>query len=376
MLKVLMVSPRYLPVIGGAEVQCDRLVRELNKIDEVEVSGIITRRIGKNLKKKETISGVEVSRLPPYGIGVISDYVFCLVLFIYLLSKRDKFDIVHCHASAIFGVSVSLAAWIARKKSVLKVSTNGEVSNIKNSKIKYKIISFLSTRTNYVSLNKEGYDEVKSTLQFANVRTIPNGIAYKNLDVDLETSREVRNEIKSKFGSDIIIGIFVGRLVKRKGINDLLLAFQKLNDQYGKKILLLVVGGQLLQRDAERIINTPENIILLGEKNNVFPYLLASDFFVSPSYNEGLPNTVLEALACGIPCILSDIRPHQELKYEHPEFIKLFKLGNVDELLEKIMGVCSYIGDNSSVLAEKYQIRNVAREYVNFYSELKNSRIK
>lgn len=375
MIKVLMVCPRYLPIIGGAEVQCDRLVRELSKIGEVEVRGVVTRRISHGLKKKEVVNGVEVSRLPPFGIGVFSDYIFCVILFFYLLAKRNEFDIVHCHASAIFGVSVSLAAWIIGKKSVLKVSTNGEVSNIKNNKLKYRIINLLSTRTNYVSLNKEGYDEVKAVLQFANVKTIPNGIEYKKLDIDLEQSIEIRQKLKNNFGPDVVIGIFVGRLVKRKGINDLLITFKKLNVQYGNKFILLVVGGNSLQRDAESITDIPDNFVLLGEQNNVFPYLLASDYFVSPSYNEGLPNTVLEALACGIPCILSDIRPHQELKCEHSDAIELFKLGSIDELLKRIIDTCSYHGEYSSFLAEKYKISNVAMKYVDFYTKLKNSRI-
>ncbi|WJY17141.1 glycosyltransferase [Pectobacteriaceae bacterium CE90] len=75
-----------------------------------------------------------------------------------------------------------------------------------------------------------------------------------------------------------------------------------------------------------------KNVQFLGQRDNVFPYLVAADFFISPSYNEGLPNTVLEALSCGVHCILSDISPHEELSIEHPEYISLFKKRAVSDL--------------------------------------------
>ena len=58
------------------------------------------------------------------------------------------------------------------------------------------------------------------------------------------------------------------------------------------------------------------NIKYLGHIEQPLKYLQASDFLISASVSEGLPNTVLESLACGIPVILSDIEPHREILEE------------------------------------------------------------
>ena len=65
-------------------------------------------------------------------------------------------------------------------------------------------------------------------------------------------------------------------------------------------------------------------------------YLQAADIFISTAVSEGLPNTVLEALSSGLPCILSDIGPHREIIEKNVGAGKLFKLRDSVEL-SKIM---------------------------------------
>lgn len=55
MTKVIMVLPRYLPIIGGAEVQCSRLIREFNKTGKVNIVSIVTRRVSNTLEKENTL---------------------------------------------------------------------------------------------------------------------------------------------------------------------------------------------------------------------------------------------------------------------------------------------------------------------------------
>jgi glycosyltransferase involved in cell wall biosynthesis len=57
---------------------------------------------------------------------------------------------------------------------------------------------------------------------------------------------------------------------------------------------------------------------VFGPTRDVRPYLWAADAFVFPSQREGMPNAVLEALATGLPLVLSDIAPHRELLAQHP----------------------------------------------------------
>ena len=79
---------------------------------------------------------------------------------------------------------------------------------------------------------------------------------------------------------------------------------------------LLLFLGEGIEKDMLENKIEKNQIQFLGNKSNINDYLTASDIFISASLSEGLPNTVLEAMASGIPVILSDIISHRELYLE------------------------------------------------------------
>lgn len=103
---------------------------------------------------------------------------------------------------------------------------------------------------------------------------------------------------------------FVGRIVKDKGINELVAAFDKLSQDHD--VSLILVGPQEkdldpIKRETEELIKANKYIYAVGRQNDVRPYLAASDAFVLPSYREGVGMVLLEANAMDLPCIASDI---------------------------------------------------------------------
>lgn len=114
--------------------------------------------------------------------------------------------------------------------------------------------------------------------------------------------------------------IFVGRLVRDKGINELVEAFERLNKEI-PAIRLILVGRQEPKLDPlkpETIakIDNNKNIEAVGQQSDVRPWLAASDAFVFPSYREGFPNVVIEAGAMGLPSIVTDINGSREIIIE------------------------------------------------------------
>jgi len=113
--------------------------------------------------------------------------------------------------------------------------------------------------------------------------------------------------------------LFVGRLVGDKGINELVSTFGRLNEKYPDTRLLLVGSREenLDPLKAETLSAIAENDAIeeLGPKygDELLAYYAASDCFVLPSYREGFPNTVLEAGAMGLPCIVTDINGSREI---------------------------------------------------------------
>jgi glycosyltransferase involved in cell wall biosynthesis len=110
-----------------------------------------------------------------------------------------------------------------------------------------------------------------------------------------------------KENDDSVIYIYVGSIDKRKNVKNLCKQFSVFS-QSNEQLLCIGAGPDhtLIQHKGY------PNVKMLGFQNDVKEYLLQADYFISMSKSEGLPNAVIEALACKIPVILSDIPEHRE----------------------------------------------------------------
>jgi glycosyltransferase involved in cell wall biosynthesis len=120
-------------------------------------------------------------------------------------------------------------------------------------------------------------------------------------------------EMRTKLGilkTDKVI-IFVGRIEKDKGIYELLSAFSILKSKCHNLHLILL--GNCVESDLQREISSltalKNKIHVIGEQphREVFNWLKSADLFVLPSYHEGLPNAILEAMSCGLPVVSTKI---------------------------------------------------------------------
>ncbi|HEY0668932.1 MAG TPA: glycosyltransferase family 4 protein [Sphingobacteriaceae bacterium] len=113
--------------------------------------------------------------------------------------------------------------------------------------------------------------------------------------------------------------IFVGRITKDKGINELIAAFRSVSE-FRKNVRLILVGE--LERSSKPSpktileIENNENIRYMGFKEDIRPLLAVSDCLILPSYREGFPNVVLQAGAMGLPSIVTDINGCNEIIIE------------------------------------------------------------
>ena len=110
---------------------------------------------------------------------------------------------------------------------------------------------------------------------------------------------------------------FVGRMVRDKGINELVSAFVRLYKQY-PQVRLLLVGSFEKKLDpvlpeTEKTIQGHPGIRFMGFQSDIRPFLVASEVLVLPSYREGFPNVVLQAGAMGLPSIVTDINGSNEI---------------------------------------------------------------
>lgn len=111
--------------------------------------------------------------------------------------------------------------------------------------------------------------------------------------------------------------VFVGRIVRDKGINELVSAFDRLHRECNQTRLVLVGGREdkldpVSSATIERI-NRGDGIEAVGRQSDVRPYYAQADALVFPSYREGFPNVVIEAGAMGLASIVTDINGSREI---------------------------------------------------------------
>lgn len=145
-----------------------------------------------------------------------------------------------------------------------------------------------------------------------------NGIntSFFNPDLYSDTqNKQLRQELS--IAEDDFVFIFIGRLVRDKGINELIEVFDQLSHQYSS-IKLLLVGSfeselDPLDEKTLEIINNNTSIIHAGFQSDVRPYFAISNALAFPSYREGFPNVVMQAGAMGLPSIVTDINGCNEI---------------------------------------------------------------
>lgn len=149
------------------------------------------------------------------------------------------------------------------------------------------------------------------------LRVLANG-NVRGIDLNhYARTPEVMNKAKVIRCDDRFTFVFVGRVVRDKGIHELVEAFVELNKVNPSTRLLLVgrLEPQLdpLSPSIQHIIDTHEAIEAVGSQVDVRPWLVASDVLVFPSYREGFPNVVIEAGAMGLPSVVTDINGCNEI---------------------------------------------------------------
>ncbi|WP_313114986.1 glycosyltransferase family 4 protein [Aequorivita sediminis] len=248
------------------------------------------------------------------------------VVKLYKYLKKESPAIVHTHTPKA-GIVGMLAAWLAGVPNRLHTVAGLPLMEAKGAKrivlnIVEKLTYLFATK---IYPNSKGLYDFIVNEKLANpskLAIIGNGSSngidteYFNPNHYSEKDKiDLRNQLE--IPQDNFIYIFVGRLVKDKGINELVEAFSKLL-KTNSNISLLLVGP--LESDLDPLssetLNAIENtsqIVSVGYQPDVRPYLAIANALAFPSYREGFPNVVMQAGAMGLPSIVSDINGCNEI---------------------------------------------------------------
>lgn len=200
---------------------------------------------------------------------------------------------------------------------------------------------------------------------------VPNGVDHEVLPLnDLNERKSLRERLS--LPPDKMVITSVGSICQRKDPRTVIQGF--LDSGVRRAATLVFVGDGPLRLELAKEYAS-EDIVWIGFTDRAVDYLRASDFFVSASHSEGLPNTVLESLSVGVPVCLSDIPPHREILKLHSLAGQLFAAGDASQLSSAIDKVAAedYFAMRCSarkIIDDEYNAPLMAERYADIYSKM------
>lgn len=280
---------------------------------------------GKEAKEVTTQEGCEHIPIPfKRNISPLQD-IYCLVLLIRLF-RRIRPDIVHTHTpkAGLLGMMAAFFCGVPVRLHTIAglpwINFKGISKYLMKQSEKLTILLANSVYPNSFNLMKVLED---NNIGSNKMKVIGNGssngidTSFFSKDLTGVKERSDRLLMERNIKPTAAVWVFIGRLVKDKGIDELLKAFIKLKEEFQDDELWLV-GDEEPQRDpltVEQIkcIQQNDSIVKWGYQNDVRPFLAASGLLVFPSYREGFPNVPLQAAAMECTMIVTDINGCNEI---------------------------------------------------------------
>jgi glycosyltransferase involved in cell wall biosynthesis len=301
-LRVDMIILEYHPIVGGAQRQL-AMVAPLLQAQGVDVR-ILTRRYA-GLPAYEMVDGVPVHRLPAPGPKLMAAFTFTLSALAEI--ERHPPDLIHA-----FSLFSPLSTAVQAKKrhhipivaKVLRGGPLGDVDRLRHKPFgERRLASYRQQVDAFVTISQE-IDAELAAIGVSPARRVfvPNGVDLTRFaPLAPEAQRERRRQLGLPEGP---LALFTGRLVPEKRVNHLLAVWTAVRRQLLDAHLLLLGDGPELAALQQQ---AGEGVLFGGRVDDVDAYLPAADLFVLPSATEGLSNSLLEAMAAGLPCLATAV---------------------------------------------------------------------
>lgn len=254
-------------------------------------------------------------------------------LELQVLIKKIRFDWIHCH-SPIGGALARLAA--RRYGTHVIYTAHGfhfyKGAPLKNWLLYYPVEKLLARQTNIlITVNQEDYTFAKQRFAAGKIYRVPGaGIDTKRFQAAKEEG--ARRDFCRNFGipEDAAILLSVGELNKGKNHQLVIRALARLKQD---NVYYMICGQGVLKEQLLKLadsLGVGMRIRMPGFCEDITMIYRNADIFVFPSMREGLPAALMEAMAAGLPCVVSDIRGSREMLPESGG--RLFRLGHIEEL--------------------------------------------
>lgn len=305
---------------GGLETMIMNYYRNIDR-NKVQFDFLVHRQEETDYDKEIVALGGKIYHIPmlnPFS----KSYFNALDSFF----KEHKYDIVHCHLDCMSAYPLK----IAKKNGVrVRIAHSHNKSQDKNLKYPIKLYSkrlIPKYATHLLSCGKEAGDWMFNGKPYTILNNAIDAQSYR-------FDKQIREEMREQLGfnqEDFVIG-HVGRFNPQKNHNFIIDVFNFVHKKNtAAKLVLVGTGdGQKAIKEKVESLALSDSVLFLGNRTDVNKILQAMDVFLFPSLYEGLPLSIIEAQAAGLPCVISDNVP--------PECIvtDLIEAASLDDALAK-----------------------------------------
>lgn len=341
-------SKNGLPTKSGAEFHAENHALQLIKRGH-QVTIFAKKRMW-STKARENINGIDLVRLhePFRGLEI---------LFRLFTTHRD-IDAFYILGTAKFAVWAILYAHFVNERVVMAITGKSEIFN-KKTNWRNKLFS---TCDHYIALSREikqGFIE-QGGIEDDKVTVLGQGIDTNRFPMLTDREKKVLRKYY-KIDEEALVLVFCARLVPDKGIHIFAKIWPDIHKKYPQAVFLVVGGGrkdmvELLQRVSNE---TQGTLKVIGEVESPTPYYQIADVNVFPSKHEGLPTSLMEAMSCGVPAVVSQIGGCEDLITDGQTGYLVDKEDS-DAFLKKVLYLFEHedkrkcMGKNAAIFAKEH----------------------
>lgn len=378
----MFVVPDFEPAVGGTTRQVGLQARALS--DRGHDVVVVTRRRDRGWARKETVGRLPVVRLGLAHRGRLAEAHALLSLAAWLTVRRRKVAVVQTVMWPDAWASAALAGllrrtvvlWAIRGEAAAAIRTGTSAPRRGLGRARRALLR----RCVHVTLTQQMATELEALGDMTRTEIIP--VPVDTAHFRSPTPAE-RRDARAALGLDetVFAIVYVGHLEERKAVDRLLEAVALLAQDGAAVALVVVGGGRGLPTDTERELRrrAAEDdlsglVRFVGVQPDPRPSLWAADALVLPSVREGMPNSLLEAMACGLPCIAPPSAAGDELLDAETGIVP--PSNEPEDLIAALRGLAANpalrrrLGDAAHARVRRFGIDEVAERYGELYSEL------
>jgi glycosyltransferase involved in cell wall biosynthesis len=307
---IVYLVPDFEPSVGGTTRQVGLQARA-HAARGREVT-VVTRRLDADWPRRERLGGLDVHRVGPSGRGRGRELVALLALALWLRRRRRRIGPV----VAVQWPDVQLAAllggvlrrlvtvWAVRGEASAALAEGRSPARRALTRLRLELLR----RSRHVVLTPRMATELRAT-GVGEAAVIPVPVDLGHFRPPSQAERDAARKSMA-LEEDAFVVVYVGHLEERKAVDRLVGALALLRPRVPGSRLLLVGGDRARPDDTSAALHRQVDelglasaVTFCGIQADPRPQLWAADVLVLPSVREGMPNSLLEAMGCGLPCV-------------------------------------------------------------------------